>query len=141
MLRQLLLLSPIFSVVAFHVSSIPSHRRSLALLGTRLAQELVTSLVQEEQCYSTVDGAIAFGEACAFNVVYEDCFEAQPVAGKTVSIQLYYMSLLCQVYVAGSLVRADVFVRSLCHMSARDESHVGQGCKSPRQRSCSHGQN
>jgi hypothetical protein len=91
MLRQLLLLvSTTVSIVAFQVSFISSHRQSLApLLGTRLAQELVTSLVQEEQCYSTVDGAIAFGEACAFNVVYEDCFEAQPVLGKTVSSMVY----------------------------------------------------
>ena len=51
--------------------------------GFRKAQELVKSLVVDEKCFSTEDGAKAFGEACSVNIVYEDCFEPQPVVGKT----------------------------------------------------------
>lgn len=49
------------------------------------AKELMKDLVQEERCFATDAGALTFGEACAINVVYEDCFEPQPFVGKTVS--------------------------------------------------------
>jgi hypothetical protein len=49
----------------------------------RRAQELVYSLVVDDKCFSTEKGARAFGEACSFNVLYEDCFQPQPVVGKT----------------------------------------------------------
>lgn len=51
--------------------------------GIRRAQELVNMLVVDEKCFSTEQGAITFGEACSFNVVYEDCFQPQPIVGKT----------------------------------------------------------
>jgi len=51
--------------------------------GIRVAEELIKSLFVDEQCYSTESGATAFGEACAFDIVYEDCFEPQPIVGKT----------------------------------------------------------
>lgn len=52
-------------------------------VGLRKALELVKSLVIDKKCFSTEEGARAFGEACNFNIVYEDCFEPQPVVGKT----------------------------------------------------------
>jgi hypothetical protein len=48
------------------------------------ARELIKSLVEEEKCFSTEAGAREFGEVCAINIVYEDCFEPQPMVGKTV---------------------------------------------------------
>lgn len=77
-----------FQVVnGFSVSSLGLHRpSSKRSVSTRIAQDLVISLVEEEKCFSTNAGAKAFGDACAFNIVYEDCFEAQPIVGKTVSV-------------------------------------------------------
>ena len=49
----------------------------------RRAQDLVQNLVVNKHCFSTELGAKAFAEACAFNVVYEDCFQPQPIVGKT----------------------------------------------------------
>ena len=46
------------------------------------ARELITSLVEEEQCFSTEAGAREFGDVCALNIVYEDCFEPQPMVGR-----------------------------------------------------------
>jgi hypothetical protein len=48
------------------------------------ARELVKSLVEEDKCFSTEEGAICFGDVCASNVVYEDCYEPQPFVGRTV---------------------------------------------------------
>jgi len=50
---------------------------------TTAARDLVRSLVDEEQCFTTEAGARAWGEACAANIVYEDRFEPQPVVGRT----------------------------------------------------------
>ncbi|KAI2506556.1 hypothetical protein MHU86_7871 [Fragilaria crotonensis] len=50
--------------------------------GIRRAQELVKTLIEEE-CFSTEQGARAFADACSFNVIYEDCFQPQPITGKT----------------------------------------------------------
>ena len=46
------------------------------------ARELVKELVEVDKCFATLDGAAAFGEACAANIVYEDCFEPQPFVGR-----------------------------------------------------------
>lgn len=53
--------------------------------GIRIARDLILSLVEEEQCFTTETGARSFGDACSINVVYEDCYEPQPIVGKTVS--------------------------------------------------------
>ena len=50
------------------------------------AQDLIKSLVEEQNCFSTEEGANAFVEACASNVVYEDCFAPEPFVGKTVNL-------------------------------------------------------
>jgi hypothetical protein len=52
--------------------------------STARARDLVRFLVEEQQCFSTVEGALAFGQVCAVNVVYEDRFEPHPIVGKTV---------------------------------------------------------
>jgi hypothetical protein len=51
--------------------------------GVRIARDLIFSLVEEEECFTTETGARSFGDACSINIVYEDCFEAQPIVGKT----------------------------------------------------------
>lgn len=50
------------------------------------ARELVKSLVEEEQCFSTESGAIAFGNVCSSDCVYEDCYEPMPFVGREVSV-------------------------------------------------------
>jgi len=55
---------------------------------TRVAQNLVKKLVSEEKCFTESSGAIAFGEVCAEDVVYEDCFEVDsPFVGKESVLQ------------------------------------------------------
>jgi hypothetical protein len=39
-------------------------------------------LINEEKCYTTEAGARAFADVCALNIVYEDCYEPQPVRGR-----------------------------------------------------------
>jgi len=46
------------------------------------AQGLIKSLVEEAKCFATEEGARAFGEVCSRDIVYEDCFEGQPLLGK-----------------------------------------------------------
>ena len=48
------------------------------------ARDLVTKLIREDKCFSNDDGAKAFGEACAIDVLYEDCFESKPFVGREV---------------------------------------------------------
>ena len=48
------------------------------------ARDLVLSLVEEDQCFTSETGARAFGDVCAVDIVYEDRFESQPKVGKTV---------------------------------------------------------
>jgi hypothetical protein len=52
-------------------------------IGIKRAQELVQSLVLDQECFTTLEGSKAFADACAFNVVYEDCFEPHPIVGRT----------------------------------------------------------
>jgi hypothetical protein len=52
------------------------------------ARDLVTSLIEQDQCFATEAGAVAFGHACAETVVYHDCFEPEPFVGKQVSLVL-----------------------------------------------------
>ena len=47
-----------------------------------VAQSLILSLINDDRCFSTVDGAQKFAESCAFDVVYEDCYEPQPIVGR-----------------------------------------------------------
>jgi len=47
-----------------------------------MAQSLLLSLINDEKCFSTVDGAQKFADSCAVDVVYEDCYEPQPIVGR-----------------------------------------------------------
>lgn len=49
---------------------------------TKPANVLMRELVNEENCYSSVAGAQKFVDLCAEDVIYEDCFEPQPIVGK-----------------------------------------------------------
>lgn len=53
----------------------------------KAARDLVQSLVEEDDCFTTESGAQAFADACATNVLYEDCYEAQPFVGRTAVAQ------------------------------------------------------
>lgn len=61
---------------------------TLATVSSRTcrARDLVKSLVEEEECFTTESGAYAFGEVCAPDIVYEDRFEPQPILGRAVNI-------------------------------------------------------
>lgn len=47
-----------------------------------LAQSIMLSLINDEKCFSTTAGAQKFAESCAVDVVYEDCYEPQPIVGR-----------------------------------------------------------
>lgn len=47
------------------------------------ASNLINSLVVDEKCFATIEGAQTFADSCAINVVYEDCYEPQPFVGRT----------------------------------------------------------
>lgn len=49
----------------------------------RMAQSLLSSLIHDEQCFTTAKGAQTFANSCALNVVYEDCYEPQPIVGRS----------------------------------------------------------
>ena len=87
--------------LAFTTPIVPSHR-TVALLEcstsfTSLhatqtnricrARDLIKSLVEEEECFTTEMGARAFHDVCAVNVVYEDRFCPQPFNGKSEVLQ------------------------------------------------------
>mmetsp|Transcript_6548 Transcript_6548/g.9574 ORF Transcript_6548/g.9574 Transcript_6548/m.9574 type:complete len:324 (-) Transcript_6548:349-1320(-) len=46
------------------------------------ASSLIQTLVNDEKCFTTDQGAQTFADACATNIVYEDCFEPQPIVGR-----------------------------------------------------------
>jgi hypothetical protein len=48
-----------------------------------MAQSLLLSLVNDEECFTTLDGAQKFADSCALNVIYEDCYEPQPMVGRS----------------------------------------------------------
>jgi hypothetical protein len=54
-----------------------------AEISQLVACDLVRSLVVDEQCFTTPQGARAFGDVCAPNAIYEDRFEPQPIVGKS----------------------------------------------------------
>lgn len=47
-----------------------------------LAQSIMLSLINDEKCFSTTAGAQKFAESCAVDIVYEDCYEPQPIVGR-----------------------------------------------------------
>ncbi|CAJ1954704.1 unnamed protein product [Cylindrotheca closterium] len=56
---------------------------SLPLTGRNCqARDLMQDLIQNKKCFASEVGALAFGEACADDVVYNDCYEPSPFVGK-----------------------------------------------------------
>ena len=47
-----------------------------------MARSLLLSLINDEQCFTTLSGAQKFSDSCAIDVIYEDCYEPQPVRGR-----------------------------------------------------------
>lgn len=47
-----------------------------------VAKELMTELIVEEKCFTTESGARKLADCLAPDVLYEDCFEPQPIVGK-----------------------------------------------------------
>jgi hypothetical protein len=45
------------------------------------------SLIEENKCYATAQGARALVDVCNVRVVYEDRFEPQPIIGKQALLQ------------------------------------------------------
>ena len=101
-LQALLVLLQLGTTHGFSVNAAgPSARLTTALhdaapgtTGVKLAQDTIQSLFVDEKCYSTKDGAASFGDSCAFDVVYEDCFEPQPIVGKTVRYAIDFCRVL-----------------------------------------------
>mmetsp|Transcript_1230 Transcript_1230/g.1886 ORF Transcript_1230/g.1886 Transcript_1230/m.1886 type:complete len:372 (+) Transcript_1230:51-1166(+) len=56
--------------------------KSTEKLNLENAKDIVSNLVINQNCYSSAKGAEEFAEACASDVVYEDCFLENPVIGK-----------------------------------------------------------
>ena len=47
-----------------------------------MAQSLLLSLINDEQCFSSISGAQKFADSCALDVLYEDCYQPQPIIGR-----------------------------------------------------------
>ena len=73
---------------ALGISTLQDFFRGNTVLPTTAdckARELVRSLVEDEKCFSTEEGALKFSQACASDIIFEDCYEPNPISGKTVS--------------------------------------------------------
>ncbi len=46
------------------------------------AEAILSSLINESKCFTSEEGASDFAAACATNVLYEDCYEPQPIIGR-----------------------------------------------------------
>lgn len=53
----------------------------------RLAQSIMLSLINDEKCFTTTAGAQKFADSCAIDVVYEDCYEPQPLVGRSAVLE------------------------------------------------------
>ncbi len=69
-------LSQIQTTYAFSIFSSSSSSK------VQSAQSLLTSLIDESQCFTTLTGASEFASACSPNILYEDCYEPQPLVGR-----------------------------------------------------------
>jgi hypothetical protein len=49
-----------------------------------LARELIRGLIEDEKCFSSESGSMAFGDVCSVNCIYEDCYEPTAFVGKQV---------------------------------------------------------
>ena len=120
---------------AFVTPSAP--RSSSSALSARRARDLLQSLLEEEQCFSTETGVRAFGNFCAYNVVYEDRFESQPVVGKAVRVRELLMTSIpvCCILLCVSHVVRSPHTHTGRGGTFNDTRHTKEG-----KRSCSSGQ-
>mmetsp|Transcript_23625 Transcript_23625/g.47807 ORF Transcript_23625/g.47807 Transcript_23625/m.47807 type:complete len:382 (-) Transcript_23625:54-1199(-) len=72
--------NPLDSLLAIFDNKISSTGSSKK--NFRMAQSLLTSLINDEKCFDSLDGAQKFADSCDLNVVYEDTFEPQPIVGR-----------------------------------------------------------
>ena len=68
-----------------------------------LAQSIMLSLINDEKCFSTTAGAQKFAESCAVDVVYEDCYEPQPLVGRSAVSEHLRAKILARVGGSGSI--------------------------------------
>lgn len=47
-----------------------------------MAQSILLSLINDEKCFTTEEGAKKFAASCTPDIVYEDCYEPQPIVGR-----------------------------------------------------------
>jgi hypothetical protein len=52
------------------------------------AHLLVKSLVEDEECFTSELGIRTFVDACATNILYEDCYEPQPFVGRQAVLKM-----------------------------------------------------
>lgn len=62
--------------------NLQQQKSSASSLPPYYARDLVSRLVIDEKCYTSSSGATAFGDACADDVVYDDCYEPEPIVGR-----------------------------------------------------------
>lgn len=85
MLRTTTILHSILLIV---ITSLLSSNTAVALslsrssIKAQSAQSLLSFLIDESKCYTSETGASEFARACATNVLYEDCYEPQPIVGR-----------------------------------------------------------
>eukprot|EP00984_Skeletonema_dohrnii_P024024 scaffold13134_cov159-Skeletonema_dohrnii-CCMP3373.AAC.2 len=63
----------------------------------QLAQSIMLSLINDEKCFSTTAGAQKFAESCAVDVVFEDCYEPQPIVGRSAVLDYLRAKILTRV--------------------------------------------
>ncbi len=71
-----------FCLLHHHLSAALSTPSLPTLKSAQSAQTLLSTLINESKCFTTETGASDFASACASNVLYEDCYEPQPIIGR-----------------------------------------------------------
>jgi len=77
----------------------------LAGLRKTAAKDLMQSLVEQENCFTTKEGAKSFVESCSDDVIYEDTFVGAPLEGKEQLLK--HLSAKAFARPEGSKVRID----------------------------------
>jgi len=64
------------------LSITPSYYAFSTTIKAQTAPSILSSLIDEYKCFTTQNGAKEFASSCATNIVYEDCYEPQPIVGR-----------------------------------------------------------
>lgn len=70
------------------------------------ASSIMTTLINDEKCFTTTSGAQTFIESCAANIVIEDTFHPQPFVGRA-SVAQYLMNKVASRKKSDASVRLD----------------------------------